>query len=157
VRPTRLSLLLLVAVAAGAVVYLLARAYYASFPPIPLTAPLLIGGFAVLEALLALSVRARLAGRPGTRPIMPFVVVRVVALAKASSLVGSLVLGGYGGLLAFTAGTITGAGQESDDARITAVGVATSALLVAAALILERVCRVPKPPEAEPDGPDDGG
>jgi hypothetical protein len=138
-------------VIAGAVGYLIARYDYESLPTIPVTAPVLLVLFGLLEAGLAQSVRARLQGRPGTRPILPLTVARTAALAKASSLVGALSAGGYAGLLAYTAATITGSQPEARDARISAIGTAASVLLVLAAQFLERVCRVPPPPDDRPE------
>jgi hypothetical protein len=148
VRPTRVSTLLAVAVVAGALAYLLVRAGYSSLPPLPWTAALSTFVLAVAEAFLAPSVRARLAGRPGTRPILPLVVARTAALAKASSVLGALLLGGWLGMLAYVVPRDVDATRR-DTPRVVA-GAVTALALVGAALWLENVCRVPKPPDREP-------
>jgi hypothetical protein len=139
-RPTRWTLLLAVAVVAAAVGYLVFSHVAGGLPRLSLLSLLWIVLLAAAEVSIALTTRARLAGRSGTRPINPFVVARLVALAKASSTIGSVVVGGYAGLLAWEAQQSSPA--ASDDTRIGAVGIGVSLLLVAAAVGLERVCRV---------------
>jgi hypothetical protein len=140
-RPTRWWLLLLVAVVAGAVAYVVTRSSYGDLPSPSVGALLGLALLAIAECYMAVMTRARLAGRAGTRPINPLVVARFVAMAKASSLVGSLAAGGYTGFLVWVARL--GSAQANRDTTTSALGVAMSLLLVAAALFLERVCRVP--------------
>jgi uncharacterized protein DUF3180 len=149
VRPTRPWLLVVTAGMAGLVSYLLTSNYYAdveSSPP--RLAPLLILLIALAEAYTASMTRARLAGRPGTRPVNPLVVARLAALAKASSLVGALAFGAYAGFLGYVAQLSTPV--ASTDTRTAALGTGCSLGLVAAALLLERACRAPTPPDDEP-------
>ncbi|MFL6137670.1 MAG: DUF3180 domain-containing protein [Frankiaceae bacterium] len=145
-RPTPVRLLLAVAVAAGAVTYAVVRLWYGSLPLIPLYAPGTVAFLAVAELFTATSVRARLHGAPGTRPIDPLVVARLVALAKASAYAGSIALGGYVGYLAYAVQGLDNP-NHAHDAGASAFGAAMSLVLVLAALLLERVCRVPGPPE----------
>jgi uncharacterized membrane protein YbhN (UPF0104 family) len=140
-RPTRWSILVLVALLAGGAAYLITRSAFDDLPTPTIVALLWLPVLAIAEFYVAMLTRARLAGRAGTRPINPLVVARFVALAKASSVVGSLAAGGYAGFLAWVARLDTPAG--SDDTRTAAFGVSFALALVVAALVLEHVCRVP--------------
>jgi hypothetical protein len=147
-RPTRLWVLLLLVIVAAGAGYALAVSFYVNFDsPSALASlwPLLL---ALAEGYAALMTRARLAGRQGTRPINPLVVARLAALAKATSPVGALLLGGYTGFLLHVARTP--GPKAHDDTRTAILSMATSLLLVVAALLLERVCRVRRPPDQEP-------
>lgn len=148
VKPTRAWVLLVLAAIAGVVSYLFTSNFYAdvgSSPP--RLAPALILLIALAEAYTASMTRARLAGRPGTRPINPLVVARLAALAKASSPVGALGFGAYSGFLGYVAQLVTPVAHA--DTRTAAFGTGCSLGLVAAALLLERACRAPRPPEGD--------
>jgi hypothetical protein len=149
VTPTRWTTLLAAAALAGVVTYAAFRAFYSSLPPLPPTAAWSTALLAVAEAFAAPSVRARLAGRPRTKPILPLVVARTAALAKASSMLGALLAGVWGGVLAYVLPRRDMA-IPREDARDAALGLVSALLLVAAALWLESVCRVKNPPEADP-------
>jgi hypothetical protein len=144
-RPTRITVLLALAVVAGGVAYLMTRAYYAELESPPRYAPLWLMLLAVAEGYTALLTRARLAGRHGTRPPNPLVIARLAVLAKASSPVGALATGAYTGFLVYVARENSEVARS--DTRTAALGIACSLALVAAALLLERVCRVKTPPD----------
>ncbi|HEX3823745.1 MAG TPA: DUF3180 domain-containing protein [Mycobacteriales bacterium] len=144
-RPTRWWLLLVAAVVAGAVAYVVTRSSYDELPSPSVGALVGLALLAISECYIAVMTRARLAGRAGTRPIDPLAVARFVALAKASSIVGALAAGGYAGFLAWVARL--GSPAANRDTTTSGLGVAMALLLVAAALFLERVCRVPKGPD----------
>jgi DMSO reductase anchor subunit len=150
VTPTRPRTLLLVALVGGLVTYLVARATYDDLPPLPWSAAFTTFGLALVELWLAPSIRARLQGRPRTKPIMPIAVARAAAFAKASSTLGALLGGAWVGLLAHLV-TRLDLDVPRRDALYSALGLVAALLLVVAALRLEGVCRVPPPPpEAEP-------
>ena len=144
-RPTRLSVLLAVAVVAGATSYVVVRSAYDTLPNLPRLAPASLSIVAVTEGLLALGTRSRLARKPGTRPIEPMLVARYAALAKATSLVGALATGTYVGLLIHVS-SLSGP-VPHDDTVTSAFGAGSAVAVVAAALALERTCRVKGPPE----------
>jgi hypothetical protein len=148
VRPTRLPVLLALLIVAGVTAYLLTRAFYADVQSPPAIAPVWILLLALAEGYTAHMTRSRLSGRPGTKPINPIVVARLAALAKASSPVGALATGAYAGFLAKVAATAGPAAH--DDTRTAIVGVICSVALIAAALVLERVCRAAPPPDEQP-------
>ncbi|HVA60678.1 MAG TPA: DUF3180 domain-containing protein [Mycobacteriales bacterium] len=145
-RPTRPVVLAAVFAAVALAAFVGARVVYSALPPLPVSAPVLLFVLALAEAGMAQSVRSRLQGRPRTKPIMPLAVARVAALAKASSLAGAVFAGGYAGLLGYLASH--GAGR---DVPIGAAGFVGAVALVVAALLLEGVCRVPRPPAGSED------
>ena len=142
-RPTRLPVLAAVVAVMGVLAWLVARAAYATLSPLPwLTGatPLLL---AAAELITAWLLRARLRGAPGTRPVHPIDVARTAALAKASSLAGAVLTGGYGGVAAAAAGARDRLAVAGDDLAAAALGAVAGLVLAVAALVLERVCRVP--------------
>jgi uncharacterized membrane protein YbhN (UPF0104 family) len=149
VRPTRWPLLVVLAVVAGAVAYAVTRSSYDSLPRPSDVALFWLGLLAIAEFYVAVMTRARLAGRAGTKPVEPLVVARFVALAKASSIVGALAAGGYAGFLLWVAKLDSPA--SNTDTRISAFGAGLGLLLVAAALFLEHVCKIPRRPDDDDD------
>jgi hypothetical protein len=133
------------------VTYVFVRARYGSLPPLPRTIAPTVFLLAVAELFLAPSVKARLEGRPRTKPILPIAVARTAAFAKASSAVGALVAGCLLGVEAYVLSR-RGVPAARTDAVRAAVGLGSALLLVVAALRLENVCRVRdrEPPPGEP-------
>jgi hypothetical protein len=129
-------------VVVGGAAYLVTRHSYDSLPSPRVYALLWLVLLALAEAYIAVVTRARLAGRSGTRAIDPLVVARLAALAKASSVVGAAAAGAYAGFLGWVAQISSP--TANDDTTTAAIGVASGAALIAAALLLEWVCRVPK-------------
>jgi hypothetical protein len=143
VNPTRPRELVIAGGLALVVSYLLMRFYYldsisTAFPRTPVITVTIA---ALVEAELGRGVRARLAGRPGAKAIMPIAVARFAALARASSLVGALVLGAWVGVLAYTAPRGNQPTVARADTITAALGIGSGALLLAAALWLELGCR----------------
>jgi Protein of unknown function (DUF3180) len=151
-KPTSIRFLVAVAIVVGALVYILVAVSYGDLPPVPLFAPATLAFLGIAELLTALSVSARLQHRPGTRPIDPLVVARLVALAKASSFVGALAFGAYGAILGYVVQSLDNP-HKAHDAAAGGFGAAAALLLVIAGLFLERVCRVEGPPDDEPPPP----
>ncbi len=152
VRPTSGATLFVAALAAAAVTWVLVGRYYGDIPPLPLFASLTPGLLAVLEGFTGTATRARIERKPGTQPVEPLMVARYVLIAKASSIAGAITAGAYTALLIWVVarrGQLTAA---ADDVPVAAIGTAASILLVAAALYLERSCRVP-PGKDDTDGP----
>ncbi len=143
--PTRPATLLGVAAAFAVLGYLLVELAYGSLPALPLYAPVTIVLLAIVEAGMGRVVRDRLAGRgrPRSRPLHPLQVARAAVLAKASSVTGAVLLGGYGGLLAWTLPRRDELALAGRDAAVAGVSVLACLGLVAAALLLERSCRTP--------------
>src|ERR1700744_319525 len=145
--PTRLRTLFGIAVARAVVSWLLLRTVSSSLPSFPWTmVPALViaaGG----EAITARGLRARILGRPGTKPMPSLQVARMVALAKASSLAAAVIAGVAAGFAAAAAESLP-AGAAGHDVLTAGVTFAASLLLAAAALYLEYCCRVPEDPDA---------
>ena len=154
-RPTSISVLVVAALAAAAVAWLLLSAFYANWPPLPWLPAIVIAALAVMEGYLAQNTAARVQRKPGAPRVDPLAVARYAVLAKASSLAGALYGGFSAGVLAWLVLEPTRAAREDVPAAIG--GVVSSLALVAAALWLERSCRVPDQPdhtdEGEPDRP----
>ncbi|HVY09274.1 MAG TPA: DUF3180 domain-containing protein [Mycobacteriales bacterium] len=139
-RPTRWYVLVVAGILAGGVGYLLTRARYSDLPSPTLYAQVSLFALAIAEAYLAAVTKARLDGRPGTRPVPPIFVARLVALAKASSLVGAIAAGAYAGFLGWVAQLVSTTAHH--DVRTAAVGIVAGLALVAGALYLEWIGRV---------------
>ena len=152
-RPTRYGTLVAVVLAVASLVYVLAEVAYGSLPQPPVSAAVTVTLLAIVELALAKVVRDRVQhrldarGRPPRRALHPVQVARAAALAKASSLTGAVVLGGYGGLFAWTAPRADALAAAADDAPVAAATAVAGLLLVVCALLLERACRVPEPPD----------
>ncbi|MEH0824956.1 MULTISPECIES: DUF3180 domain-containing protein [unclassified Micromonospora] len=140
--PTRISTLVVAALAAAAVaVLLISTFYYDVAPDLPWLPVVTLGTLAVLEAYAAANTRSRIERRPGRDPVNPLLVARFVVLAKASSLAGAIFTGFYAGLTAWLFLEDTNAAM--DDRPAAGAGLLAALALTVAALWLERACRVP--------------
>ncbi len=147
--PIRPWPLVVVTVCSAALGWLVIRQTYSSFPPLPWTAVPALLLLAVAEAWSGRNVRARIAGRPGAKPLVPIAVARMAVLAKASALVAAIFGGLSVGFLSYLGGLLAKPAPRAD--AITAAATVIAALaLTAAALYLERCCRAPDPPD-DPD------
>ncbi|WP_370349358.1 DUF3180 domain-containing protein [Catenulispora sp. EB89] len=144
-------------------------AHYGTPPGVPASAPLTPAILAVIILATALAFRARLKAQreavqrvldgepsppilPGQRapkPLDPLQAARAVMFAKASSMVGAIVSGVYAGYGVFLLGKLD-VDVFRSRAIVCGITVLCGLALVAAALFLEYVLRVP------PSGPDDG-
>jgi hypothetical protein len=119
-------------------------------PRVPVSAPLTILLLAAILLAIALSMRSRLAAvrdrRPDARPVNPLAAARAAVLAKASSPVGAVVVGVYLGYVVFLIPGID-IRVRRNLALMSGFAVLAGLALVASALFLEHVCRVPPPPE----------
>lgn len=114
---------------------------------VPWTLPVALVFVAAGIGVAALSLRSRLRGAPGARPVDPLFATRMAALAKAASHVGAGLVGVYLGVVVFL---LPSRESELRNERMWLALLAAGAalLLVIAGLLLERVCRV-KPPKDE--------
>lgn len=149
-RPTRAWSLLLTGVLATAVTWALLTVIYSKLPPLTWTGiPALLLAAAV-EAWTGRDLRARINGNPGSKPVAPLFVARMVVLAKASSQVGALLAGVSVGFIGYLSDKIDAATPRSD--LITAsISFGSCLILIAAALFLEYCCRVPGDPHGDRD------
>ncbi|WP_200210329.1 DUF3180 domain-containing protein [Micromonospora coerulea] len=152
--PTRISTLVVAALAAAAVAWLLiSRLYYDVAPDLPWLPVVTLAGLAVLEAYAAVNTRGRIERRPGREPVNPLLVARFVVLAKASALAGAIFAGFYAGLTGWL--LIERTEAAVGDRPAAGAGLLVSLALVAAALWLERACRVPEQEDDEDREPGD--
>jgi len=146
VKPTRARTLLLIIVLTAAVTWALLTAVYSKLPPLTWTGVPALLLAAAAEAWIGRDLRARIAGRPGSKPAPPLFVARMVALAKASSLLAALLAGVSAGFIVYLPGLL-GASTPRSDMITASVAFGSSLILLAAALYLEYCCRVPKSPD----------
>ncbi|WP_184957108.1 DUF3180 domain-containing protein [Paractinoplanes abujensis] len=146
-RPTSISVLIVAGLGAAALGWLLLSFSYSTLPDLPWSPVIVLAVLAVAEGLLAQNTAARIQRKPGAPRVDPLAVARYVALAKASSLVGAISAGFSAGLLAWLAMEPTEA--AGNDLPVAIGGVVTAVALVAAALWLERSCRIPEQPDSQ--------
>jgi len=147
VGPTRLRDLAVAVIGVGVPAYVLVRGFYGSLPALPWTPSLALAGLALFEAGAARGTRRRIARRAGTRPVEPLVVARLVALAKATAVVGAALVGAWGGAFVFTFLARDRLAAAGRDALVSGIGVLVALVLVGAALSLEQSCRAPDLPD----------
>ncbi|WP_367133171.1 DUF3180 domain-containing protein [Saccharothrix sp. HUAS TT1] len=148
-RFTRPRDLLAAGLVAGVLAHLLIRLSYDTLPPLPTFAGFTLLVIAVVNLWLAVTLRARILRRPGSRAVEPLTAARAVAFAKASSLLGAIMLGAWGGVLVYVLPARDEFDAAEHDVVSGMVGAACSALLIAAALWLERCCRTPDDPHRD--------
>lgn len=156
-QPTRIRLLLILALIAAAVGWSLVAVIQGQSGrtlPVPWLAAITMWVLALALALWAFTSRPRLLRRPGARPMPPLVAARTAALAMAASRTGALICGLYAGVslgaLSIVTARETPAGSSTLFAALTTC-IGALALTVVA-LWLERICRLPQDP-----GDDSGG
>lgn len=135
--------LLVTALIVGVLVSLVLRVSYGDLPPVPRFAGGTLGVLALVEAVFAGNLRARIAHRPGTRPVPPLTAARAVALAKASSLAGAVMVGAWGALLVFVVPDLGLVTAASEDLLTAIIGLVCALALVGAGLWLEYCCKTP--------------
>ena len=153
-RPVNRCDLLVLAAGLAVAAWLVVRASYGSLPTFGWWMPVPLGVLAVAELLGARTLRARLAaqrdrrppaerGTAPVRPVEPMLVARLAVLAQASAYVGAAFVGTWVGLLLYVAPSVSRLQAAASDTVTGVVGVGSSGALVAAALFLESVCRIP--------------
>jgi len=106
---------------------------------------------AAAEAWMGRDIKARIAGRPGSKPVQPLFASRMVALARASSVAAAIIAGFAAGFDFYLAGSLT-ASTPRQDALTSVITFVAAILLACAALYLEYCCRVPGDPDGlQPD------
>ncbi len=150
-------------VVAGVLAWAGARLWNAlgTLPSVPVAAPVVLALIAVVLAATALSLRARLRAqrerRPGAKGVDPLLAARAVVFGQASALVAALVAGVYAGTGAFLIMAELSVPARRDQAVYAGFSVVTGAAVVAAAIFLERVCRLPEDEDNGPAAPRDRG
>jgi hypothetical protein len=128
-----------------------------TLPAVPVAAPVVLGLIAAVLAATALSLRARLRAQrerePGAKGVDPLLAARAVVFGQASALVASLISGMYGGVCVFLILYQLDIQPRRDQAIYAGAAVLAGIAVCAAAIFLERVCRLPD----DENGKDGGG
>ncbi|MCZ2524658.1 DUF3180 domain-containing protein [Streptomyces sp. NPDC059506] len=154
-KQLRIGVLFGLFAAAGVLAWGAARMWssFGTLPSVPVAAPVVLAVIAVVLAATALSLRSRLREQrerePDAKGVDPLVAARAVVFGQASALVASVVSGLYGGLAVHLLSTLAHMPARRDQALYAGLAALAGAGVVAAALFLERVCRLPD----EPDDP----
>jgi hypothetical protein len=155
-KPTKLSLLLLISLPTSIAAFFVASFMVGRGLQVPVSpANLLITLAAISAVLLALSIpiwRYRNALKQSStkrsKRVDPFYAVRVLLLAKASSLAGALFASWHLGVVVFQ---LSGAVVVQGLVLQNSIGFVASMLLVVAALVTEQICRLPQDQDPDPD------
>ncbi|MER5198283.1 DUF3180 domain-containing protein [Streptomyces sp. NPDC002755] len=118
-----------------------------TLPSVPLAAPIVLALIAVVLMATALSLRARLKAqrerRPGAKGVDPLMAARAVVFGQSSALVAALVSGMYGGTGVFLLESLDIPARR-DQAIYAGFSVLAGIAVIAAAIFLERVCKLPE-------------
>ncbi|MFI7615920.1 DUF3180 domain-containing protein [Nonomuraea terrae] len=141
-KPTHPGHLVGVLVIVALIAWAVISRVYADLPLMPWTAIPTVLLLAIGEGYSGWVTKARIARRPGTKPVEPLAVARLAALAKASAYAGA----GFGGLFAgFALYTVQLLDRDTPRTEFfVATGSFVSCVaLICAALYLEHACRIP--------------
>jgi hypothetical protein len=148
-EPTRPATLVVAALATAALAWIGISAFWGEMDTLPWLPPLTLLGLAIVEAVTAQNTKNRIDRKPGAGPIEPLLIAKYAVLGKASALAGAL----FGGLfLGTTSWLLVVRGEKvraDDDLPQSFLGLVGAGALVAAALLLERACRVPPSPDED--------
>ncbi|MFJ3250200.1 DUF3180 domain-containing protein [Streptomyces sp. NPDC086782] len=156
-RELRIRLLAGVFVVAGVLSWAGARLWTAvgTLPGVPLAAPIVLALIAAVLLATALSLRARLKAqrerRPSAKGVDPMMAARAVVFGQASALVAALVAGVYGGT-GVALLELLDIPARRDQAFYAGFSVLAGIAVIAAALFLERVCKLPEDDDQNPPG-----
>lgn len=154
-KQLRVKVLVGLFVVAGVLSWAGARLWDAlgTLPSVPLAAPIVLAVIAAVLLATALSLRSRLKAqrerRPGAKGVEPMMAARAVVFGQASALVTAVVSGMYGGAGVFLLSFLDVPARR-DQAIYAGLAVLAGVGVVAAALFLERVCKLPE--DEEPPG-----
>lgn len=143
-HPTSLRLLFVTALIGFGVGFLGARFWdiqTGAPPAVPWAAPLTLLVLAAGFVVAAITLRPRIERRPGHRPLDPFTAARTAVLALAGSRTGAAVAGVYLGYVGFLLLDLVN-DYRRRVVLIAAVAALAGVALAAAALWLERICRI---------------
>jgi len=149
VKQLRIRVLAGVFVVAGVLSWAGARLWNSigTLPGVPLAAPVVLALIAVVLLATALSLRARFKAqrerRPGAKGVDPLMAARAVVFGQASALVAALVAGMYGGTGVFLL-ELLDIPARRDQALYAGFSVLAGIAVIASALFLERVCKLPE-------------
>ncbi|MCO1578973.1 DUF3180 domain-containing protein [Crossiella sp. SN42] len=146
-RFTRARDLVVPGLVLAVVSYLALRLAYGYVPRVPVLAGVTLLPVALGELWWGFVLRGRIQRRPHARVLEPLVAARSVALAKASSLAGAVLLGVWLGMIAYVLPLQGQLAAAENDLVPAMLGAVSAAALIAAGLWLEHCCRTPDLPE----------
>ncbi|MCX4827744.1 DUF3180 domain-containing protein [Streptomyces sp. NBC_00006] len=127
-----------------------------TLPKVPLAAPIVLAVIAVVLLATALSIRSRLRAqrerRPEAKGVDPMMAARALVFGQASALVAALVAGMYGGTGVFLLESLDVPARR-DQAIYAGLSVLAGIGVVAAAMFLERICKLPEDEDPEQAAP----
>ncbi|MFI7408801.1 DUF3180 domain-containing protein [Streptomyces sp. NPDC049627] len=156
-RELRIRMLAGVFIVAGVLSWAGARLWNSvgTLPSVPLAAPIVLALIAVVLLSTAISIRARLKAqrerRPEAKGVDPLMAARAVVFGHASALVAALVAGMYGGTGVFLLEYLDIPARR-DQAIYAGFSVLAGIAVIAAAIFLERVCKLPEDDEHDGAG-----
>ncbi|MGW2490647.1 DUF3180 domain-containing protein [Streptomyces sp. NPDC001606] len=156
-RELRIRVLVGVFVVAGVLSWAGARLWNSigTLPSVPLAAPIVLALIAVVLLATALSLRSRLKAqrerRPGAKAVDPLMAARAVVFGQSSALVAALIAGMYGGIGVFLL-ELLDIPARRDQAFYAGFSVLAGIGVIAAALFLERVCKLPEDEDQDRPG-----
>ncbi|MFI1419108.1 DUF3180 domain-containing protein [Streptomyces sp. NPDC020731] len=126
-----------------------------TLPSVPVAAPIVLALIAVVLAATALSLRARLKAQrerqADAKGVDPLMAARAVVFGQASALVAALVAGMYGGAGVFLLESLDIPARR-DQAIYAGFSVLAGIGVIAAAIFLERVCKLPEDDDTNGQG-----
>ncbi|MGA5729463.1 DUF3180 domain-containing protein [Streptomyces seoulensis] len=126
-----------------------------TLPGVPVAAPIVLALIAVVLFATALSLRARFKAqrerRPDAKGVDPMMAARAVVFGHASALVAALVSGVYGGTGVLLLELLDTPARR-DQAIYAGFSVLAGFAVIAAAILLERICRLPEDDDTPPTG-----
>jgi phosphatidylglycerophosphate synthase len=160
VRTLRVRMLAGLFVIAAVIAWSAARLWdtLGTLPGVPAAAPIVLALIAVALFATGLSLRARLRAqrerRPGAKGVDPLAAARALVFAQASALVAALVAGMYGGTCLFLIMYKLDMEPRRNQAVYSGLAFLAGVAVVAAAIFLERVCKLPEDHDQNhPQGP----
>ncbi|GGV20783.1 DUF3180 domain-containing protein [Streptomyces griseoflavus] len=148
-KELRIRVLAGVFVVAGVLSWAGARLWssFGTLPSVPVAAPIVLALIAVVLTATALSLRARLRAQRerqhDAKGVDPLMAARAVVFGQASALVAALVAGMYGGTGVFLLESLDVPARR-DQAIYAGASVLAGIGVIAAAIFLERVCKLPE-------------
>jgi len=150
VKALRIRTLIGLFVVAGVISWAGAKLWdsFGQLPGIPVAASVVLALIAAALTATAIALRARLRAqrerRPEAKGVDPLVAARAVVFGQASALVAALVAGMYGGAGVFLVMYQLDFPLRRNQAIYAGAAVVAGVAVVAAALFLERVCKLPE-------------
>ncbi|WP_307815987.1 DUF3180 domain-containing protein [Hoyosella rhizosphaerae] len=149
---TRFRDLVVLGISAAIAGWLMTRSFYTSLPPLRWYVGASLYFVAAAELAGAVLIRNRVRSRRigiGPTLLHPLAVAQAVALAKASALLGAALAGLWVGVLVVIVPDFNVTRAATEDLPGAIIGAIGAAVLVVAALLLERACRTPTDDEED--------